>query len=148
MNSYSHTQRGIISPILLITAAIFAVAALWGLPDQEAAWIFWIAAAVSAALTLLFGCLTVSDGGDSLVVSFGPIPLLRKRIPYTEMTHVEKDRSTILAGWGIHWTRKGWLWNIGGFDCVRITLRHGSTLVGTDDRDGLVLFLRSRIGSQ
>lgn len=102
-------------------------------------------ALVCVFLAFAFGTLTVKDEGDRLAVRFGPLPVFKMHIPYAEITGIEQTRSTFLAGWGIHWTLRGWLWNIGGFDCVRIETGKTSTLVGTDDSEGLVTFLQHRI---
>ncbi len=141
---YSHTQNGIIRPIVLALAliclAIAYVAREW--PPLMPA--FLATAGMCIVLSFVFAYLKVRDEGDRLAVRFGPLSLFGKTILYADVTGVERDRSTFLAGWGIHWTRKGWLWNIGGFDCVRIEMGARSTLIGTNDADGLVAFLRSR----
>jgi len=144
---YHHTQRGIIQPILLAVAVVLVVTAcvVRGSPPLRPA--FLAAAMVFVLLLFAFGTLTVRDEGDRLAVRFGPLPLFKKTISYADMTGVERDRSTFLAGWGIHRTRKGWLWNVGGFDCVRIAMGERSTLIGTDDPDGLVAFLHSQLGT-
>jgi hypothetical protein len=144
MSLYSHTQRGIIRPLLLLVAVTCSVAASYG-PLDKAAPVFFLAAAVLAFLACAFGSLTVRDEGERLTVRFGPIPLFRTTVPYAKIIGAAKDRSTFLCGWGIHLTRKGWLWNIGGFDCVRIEMGTKSLLIGTDEPDLLVTFLRSKI---
>jgi hypothetical protein len=145
---YSHTQRGIIKPILLAAAGITLAVAFVVLEESPPARTAALAVAcVLVGASFLFGSLTVRDEGDRLGVRFGPVPLFRRTIPYSEIARVERERSGLLAGWGIHYTRKGWLWNIGGFDCVRVTTPRGSTLIGTDDPEGLVAFLKSRIAS-
>lgn len=145
MSLYSHTQqRGIIRPLLLLIAVACSVTAWYG-PADRAAPVFFPVAAVLVFLAYAFGSLTVRDEGERLAVRFGPIPLFRTFIPYERITGVAKDRSTFLSGWGIHLTRKGWLWNIGGFDCVRIEMGAKTMLIGTDEPDLLVAFLRSRL---
>ncbi len=143
---YHHTQRGIIRPILLVVAVAFAAAACVVRRSPPLMPTFLATAVVSVLLSFVSGTLTVRDDGDRLAVRFGPLLLFKKTIPYADMTGVERDRSTLLAGWGIHRTRKGCLWNIGGFDCVRIAMGERSTLIGTDDPDGLVAFLHSKLG--
>ncbi|WP_347243957.1 hypothetical protein [Thermogutta sp.] len=83
------------------------------------------------------------------MVQFGPIPLLRKRIPYEAITRVEKGRTSWLDGWGIHY-RLGWGWtyNVWGFDCVRVFCGKKVYNLGTDDPDGLLAFLQSQIASR
>lgn len=143
-DGYSHTQTGIIRPILLLCVAGTLVGA-WFAQDKPTSYILLGSAAFLALISLAFGHLTVRDEGDRLAVRFGPLPVFTKAIPYAEITGAERDRLTFLAGWGIHYTRKGWLWNIGGYDCVRIEMGTKSTLIGTDDPDRLVAFLRRRM---
>lgn len=144
-DSYSHTQRGILRPILLASGAVCLVIAYFTQESPPLTPIFLASGVACAVLAFAFAWLTVCGEGEWLAVRFGPIPLFRKMIPLGKITNVEKARSTFLAGWGIHLTRKGWLWNIGGFDCVRIETGEKNTLVGTDDPDGLVAFLKRRI---
>lgn len=143
-DGYSHTQRGIIRPILLLCVAGALVGA-WLVQDHPTFPIYVGTGVLFALLSFAFGHLTVRDEGDRLAVRFGPLPIFRKAIPYADITGAERDRSTFLSGWGIHYTRKGWLWNVGGYDCVRIEMGAKSTLIGTDDPDGLVAFLKTRM---
>lgn len=124
---YDHTQKGVIQPILLALAAICLVIAVATRHSPPYLTVFLITSIVCIVLSFAHRYLAVCDGGDRLAVRFGPLPLFKKTIPYAEITAVEQDRSSFLAGWGIHWTRKGWLWNIGGFDCVRIHKGRSST---------------------
>lgn len=142
---YEHIQKGIVRPILLISAVFFLVIAIatWKTPPLMP--VFLAAVMASVLLAFSFSTLTIRDEDDHLAVCFGPIPFFKKHIPYSEMTAVEQTRSTLLAGWGIHWTLRGWLWNIGGFDCVRIETGGTGILIGTDDPDGLAAFLLRKI---
>ena len=97
-------------------------------------------------LGLSFRQLTVEDEGERLAIRFGPLPVFVKRIFYEDIIDFEKDRTTLLDGWGIHLSlRGGWVWNIWGFDCVVLSLNRGILRVGTDDPDGLIEFLKARI---
>ncbi len=147
MSAYSHTQKGIIQPICLSLAVLFLVIVIFtrGVPGLMPGMLF--GAVLLLVFSFAFGHLRVRDEGDRLKVAFGPLPLFKKAILYNRMTAVEKDRSTFLAGWGIHLTKKGWLWNIGGYDCVWIGMGNKGTLIGTDDADTLVTFLQSRIST-
>ncbi len=77
--------------------------------------------------------------------SHGP-GLIRKRVLLVDIVGAEVARSRLLEGWGIHYTRRGWLYNVSGRDCVLIRLRNGkSFLVGSDDAMGLWEALQQRI---
>ena len=136
MSEYDHIQKGVLPPILMTLVVICLGIAFFTKHTPPYMIIFIAAAIACVVLSLVFGHLAVRDEGDCLSVHFGPAPLFRKFIPYSEITAVEKDHSHFLSRWGIHLTRKGWLWNIGGFDCVRIETGAKSTLIGTDDPDG------------
>ncbi|RMG02247.1 MAG: hypothetical protein D6741_04045 [Planctomycetota bacterium] len=101
--------------------------------------------AVSLVL-LCFGSLTIRDEGDALVARFGPIPLLRKRIPYILIEKVEPVRTSIWIGWGIHFApRYGAVWNVWGFDAVRIVYGNRTVTLGTNDQEGLIRFLEDKV---
>ena len=142
---YEHVQKGIVKPILVVTALLCLIGGFFMRDRPPYLVICAGAALVCVILAYAMSYLSVRDAGDRLESRFGPLPLFKKSVPYSEMVSAEKDRSRFWAGWGIHWTRKGWLWNIGGFDCVRIRTDKKSMLIGTDDPAGLVSFLRSRI---
>jgi len=125
---YNHTQH---APLHFIVSApaIVCLASAWFARGDSVA----VAVCLAVAFVLFFAAamchhLTVSDEGDWLAVRFGPLPLLSKRIPYADMAAAEPDRSTILDGWGIHYMiGKGWIYNLWGFDCVRISLGKKAT---------------------
>ncbi len=147
IGSYRHTQKGILQPFLLAASVLCLVGSLINWSAGPRGPVLLAVAVVVAALSFAFGRLAIEDGGDRLLVGFGPLSLLRREIPYREIAAVERTRSPLLAGWGIHWTRRGWLWNVGGRDCVRISRGGGKgMLLGTDDPEGLLGFLRDRIG--
>jgi hypothetical protein len=95
---------------------------------------------------LLVGSLTVYSEADSLVLRFGPLPLLGKRIRYADITAVEAGRTTILDGWGIHYMPgRGWTYNIWGFGCVKLTLGRKVIRIGTDEPEELAAFIREKL---
>jgi hypothetical protein len=146
--TYHHTQKGPWSLMLYVVAAAFLAAGgvFWHVPAMPI--IFFVTGAFMFLLGASIGHLTVSDEVHQLLIRFGPFPLFRKRFWYDDIIDVEKGRITLIDGWGIHWVpRRGWIWNIWGYDCVIIRHRRGTFRVGTDDPDGLVKFLRSRITS-
>ena len=95
---------------------------------------------------LCFEYLLVLDEGDCLALYFGPVPLFHKRFPYSKMTAVEASRSNFLDGWGIHYVPgRGWTYNLWGFDCAKVQMGKKTVRIGTDDVEGLVRFLRTKI---
>jgi hypothetical protein len=143
---YQHTQKG---PIYL---ALLAIAALLGIN----AWLFreqWLSFALLSGGAVLFGLLalsfrqlTVKDHGQGLAVRFGPLPLFRTQIPYASITAVEAGRSSLIDGLGIHFVPgRGWTYNLWGADCVVAHLGDRLIRIGTNDVDGLLVFLRGKI---
>jgi hypothetical protein len=146
---YNHTQYGYLHWLLLLPAAAMLIAATrLARVEPPIAVVLTVAGAVLVLTAQMFGRLTVRDEGQWLAVRYGPLPVLRKRIRYAEITAVEPGRSSILDGWGIHWCPgRGWTYNLWGFDCVRLTLGRRTLRVGTDDPQGLAAFLRQRMAA-
>ncbi|QDU93709.1 hypothetical protein [Lignipirellula cremea] len=144
--NYHHTQRSPLCLILYALAITFLVVA-WVLRDDPVLiWVFPATALLMLALAPSFHHLTVADQGDHLLIQFGPLPLFRRRVKYEDIESVEVGRTTILDGWGIHWSlRGGWVWNLWGRDCVVLRLRRGTLRVGTDDAEGLARFVVGKI---
>ena len=94
----------------------------------------WLTAlAFSAVIGWVWGALTVRLQDDQLQVRFG-LGFPRKSLPLGEIAAVEVTRTTFLEGWGLRRTRRGWLYNVSGFDAVLLRLTNGRTLmVGTDE---------------
>ena len=80
--------------------------------------------------------------------AYGPLPLFRKRIRYADITAVEKSRSNVIDGWGIHYIPgRGWTYNLWGFDCVKLQLDKKVVRVGSNDAENLAAFLKQRTGN-
>ena len=145
--TYAHTQKAPLCLLLYgIALACFVPACATG--DLLA---IYIAGGVALLLLLLapaFHHLTVIDQGDKLAIRFGPVPLFRRTVPYSDIDRVEIGRTLILDGWGIHASmRGGMVWNIWGRDCVVVYLKHGVLRIGTDDAENLAHFLNQRISA-
>jgi hypothetical protein len=135
MIRYEHTQRGTVVQIALLVGAAVCFALLHLVPAPPfVAPLILVVVAVSA---YMFSSLTVRIGDRALSWWFGP-GVFRKELPLAEIQTAEVTRTRLLEGWGIHKTGRGWLYNVSGFDAVRITLRSGkSVLLGTDEPDRL-----------
>ncbi len=143
---YEHTQR---APLYLLLHAL-GVATLvgaWQIGDPEVSTPISIFSGFFFLLGFSFRQLTCRDEGDYLRISFGPLPLFRRKLLYSELEKVEPSRSNWKDGWGIHLSsRGGWVWNIWGYDCVDIDSTGGKKLrLGTDDPEGLAAFLQSKL---
>jgi len=143
---YEHTQSASLYLLLLLIAI-----GTFGASFLVREIVVQIVLLISGALMLLFAFsfrhLTVSDEGTELLICFGPLPLFKRRLQYSDLEKVEQARSTVMDGWGIHMSPGGgWVWNLWGFDCVDVWYRQGRKLrIGTDDPVALTEFLESKI---
>ncbi|MHB8969624.1 MAG: hypothetical protein ACYC3X_05595 [Pirellulaceae bacterium] len=146
--SYHHTQKAPWFLLLLAFAALFFTVAWVTRAEPVVPAILVVAGLLMAMLGYSFQDLTVRDEGDRLAICFGPWPLFQRRILYDDMRAVEIGRTTIMHGWGIHWSPwGGWVWSLSAGLCVVIRRRRGVLRVGTDDAERLVEFLTTRIQS-
>lgn len=91
---------------------------------------------------VVFSSLTVRVENARLTWAFGP-GVLRKEVPLATIARVDAT-TTFVEGWGIHLTRRGWLYNVSGRGAVLVTLHGGKRfLLGTDEPDELVRAIRS-----
>lgn len=132
---YQHTQ---LSWLVRVTFGLSALAILV-VPlvqplDQATPRALLVAGAIVAVVFgLVWSRLTVRIDGDRLRWSFGA-GWPRFSLPLAEIQSVEVTRTTFWQGWGIRRLRGGWLYNVAGFDAVRITRRDGKhVLLGTDE---------------
>jgi hypothetical protein len=147
---YIHTQTAPLH-LLIIGVGIAMLLGGWLTPIMVVQIILFCSGGLMFLLAFSFRQLTVSDQGNQLLISFGPLPLFRRRIVYSDIETVERGRTSMLDGWGIHLSPSGgWTWNLWGFDCVDIRYRKGiktkKIRIGTDDPIGLEAFLKQRIG--
>ena len=133
---YEHTQAGWPIRIAFVAASVMLIvlAAMPELSQEPAPPLALLAgAAVSAVMGWTWGALTVRVQGEDLHVRFG-LGWPRKTVPLAEIAAVEVTRTTFIEGWGLRRTRRGWLYNVSGFDAVLLRLTNGRTLmVGTDE---------------
>lgn len=149
MLEYEHTQRGWFHCMLLAIGAAMLTAA-WLTQDQPPVpTILFVSAILMIALAAAFMRLTVRDGGDRLVLRFGPLPLLGKSFRYADISEAAPDKSRTIDGWGIHWIPgRGTTYNLWGYDCVRLRVGGKTVRIGSDDVENLAAFVRSKIQSR
>ena len=96
-----------------------------------------ISVVVIAIITWFFRSLTVEISDAELTWYFGSgFPL--KRVQLSEVVSAEPFRTTVWDGWGIHYTRRGWLYNVSGRGAVVIRLQNGKQIcLGTDEPEKL-----------
>ena len=146
---YVHTQRAPLHYMLHGVAVILAVSAWLSLGEPIIAIILGVTGCLMVIFALSFRSLTVSDDGERLSIRFGPMPLFRKSIAYSDITRVEPGRSSFIDGWGVHYMPgRGWTYNLWGYGCAVVHLGRKVIRIGSDDVENLVDFLNRRIGSE
>ena len=146
---YQHTQRGTtllwglgISSLVVVLMLVVVPAAT----QSVAAWaISAVVVIVLLASAIIFSSLTIRVDDDTLRWQFGP-GAISKSVPISDITSAEPTTTTVLEGWGIHLTTRGWLYNVSGRQAVLVTRRRGGRfLLGTDEPDALASAIRSRL---
>jgi hypothetical protein len=130
---YTHRQSG--APLIWLMIPSFLVTA-WLLltltGDPVARAVLWMMVPLLLFLLVTFWSLTITVTERELRWKLG-VGIVRKRVPLSEIEHVEPIRNSPIWGWGIRWTPKGWLYNVHGLDSVLIRLRSGKQfMLGTD----------------
>jgi hypothetical protein len=144
---YEHTQRGPLGYLLALIALAFAASAIF-VPHLVVGLVHGGVALLVFAAAFCFGRLTVRDEGEHLAVRYGPLAVFRKSLRYADITAVERGRSALIDGWGIHWIPgRGTTYNLWGFDCVKLTVNGKTIRVGTDDADELARHIKERLGT-
>jgi hypothetical protein len=92
---------------------------------------------LGAVVVLGFSSLTVRVTSTQVRFRFG-IGIYSRSIALDQIHRVSLASSRIYEGWGIRLTRDGMLYNVGGFDTVRLELVGNKTVrIGSDDADRL-----------
>ena len=131
MKTYQHTQPAItIIRAMMLMILIFAIVSIF--VHQ-----MLISMIVIGIITWLFRSLTIEISGTDLTWYFGSgFPL--KRVSLNEIVSAEAIQTTVWNGWGIHYTARGWLYNVSGRGAVAIKLRNGKQFcLGTDEPEEL-----------
>jgi hypothetical protein len=138
---YHHTQRNAATFLLLNLAAFVPIGLFLSgvLPpaDVGARITVLVAAVVMLLSAFAFSSLTIAVRDGQLSWWFGP-GIVKKTVPLSTIASAEPTTTSIINGWGIHPTGRGWLYNVAGRQAVLITQQDGKRfLLGTDEPDSL-----------
>ncbi len=149
--TYRHTQRGpmvlIAVSVLLAVVTVLVVPRILR-PQPPAPLYVWlvVAGALGIALisTVTFSRMTIDVSGQLLSWHFGS-GFPRFSLPLSEITSAQVVRNPWYYGLGIHFTPRGWLYNVAGRSAVEITKSNGGRLrLGTNEPDKLVAAITKR----
>ncbi|GAB2887614.1 hypothetical protein GCM10027046_14900 [Uliginosibacterium flavum] len=129
--------------LIFIPVLVCALAA-WSHPQYRVT--LWVISTMLTIGALLFSSLSIEVSADTLRWRFGP-GIVRKQVDLKDIASVEMTRTTWLEGWGIHYTKRGWLYNVSGRNAVLVTQKDGTRfMLGSNDVIGLWEALQNRIG--
>lgn len=146
MKHYEHTETGWVIIVSLSAAAAAALSAGFLLGGQAERHITLAASAVLLAALVNFYKLDVYVDEEFFGLSMG-IGLIRKKIRLADIGSAEIIKSSWISGWGIHYVRGGWLYNVNSLDTVELKLKSGRRcLIGTDEPVVLQAAIAMRLG--
>lgn len=145
MATYDHTQKSPLFFVFLGTAVLLLVLAFTVASDPAGRAIALCVSAMMFLSAFSFKYLRVRDDGDCVAIRFGPLPILGRRIPYSQITGVDAGRQGRREGWGVRSVGFGWSYKLWGFDGVVVHLGEKALWIGSDDAEGLLGFLKSKI---
>jgi hypothetical protein len=92
-----------------------------------------IATIVLFIVAYFFRSMTIEISDTELTWYFGSgFPL--KRVLLSEVVSAEAVTTGFWNGWGIHYTPRGWLYNVSGYGAVCVTLKNGKRYcLGSDE---------------
>lgn len=134
--TYEHVQRGWAVRIATLLGAVGMVAGVAFSPEELPRGLYTVLLLVAAAIALVgwsFSVLTVRVGDGELHWHFGS-GWPSWSTPLDLIATVEATRTTFWEGWGVHRTRRGWLYNVAGQEAVLVRRSDGTAvLLGSDE---------------
>jgi len=100
-------------------------------------------------LLLVFCSMTTEVDGEEFRARFGVLGWPGKSAALSEIAAAVPIRLSLIAGWGIHITTRGWLFNVSGRGAVIVGLNNGKQfLVGTDEPVRLADAINQALGRE
>ncbi len=141
--------------LLGVASAVVSTAVLWRDWDPSPSLLVlpWFAAVFGVGFGLAFLYVRVTDTGSALAIEYGPLRLVQADLPYWDMESVERADVLRLRRWQVRWGGPVRVYAARSRGpAVRIKLKPvpgqrlpRAIVVGTDDPEGLLEFLRGRI---
>ena len=132
---YYHRQFGATIVVAMGIGMVACFVAILVLPKE--AIVPLLVGAILLLVAFLFRSLSIAVTDSNLYWYFGP-GLIGKSVPLDQIARAEIVRTRPWEGWGIHFTSRGWLYNVSGFGAVAIQLKSGKRFVlGSDEPERL-----------
>ncbi len=132
--NYKHTQIGyliiiVFSIVILFFSLILLQTGLDGISLGVLA-VLVLAGGIFSSLSVM-----VTEYQVKLHFTFG---VFRTSFPLMKIKSVRVVRNPWYYGWGIHFTMRGWVYNVSGFSAVELELINGTRYrIGSDDASAL-----------
>lgn len=138
MKTYQHTQSG--ATMLGSLGAAVLILAIMSIMFHP----LIIPMVVIGTAAWMFRSMTVEISNAELTWYFGS-GFPRKSVPLSDVASAEVIRTSFLNGWGIHYTPRGWLYNVSGYGAVAVGMKNGKRFcLGTDEPEELARQLNQR----
>lgn len=142
MKTYQNTQRA--PAILGLFSVISLGMGIFALVYHPLLILMLILMIIFGLSAWIFRSMTVEISETELTWYFGP-GFPRKHVLLSEVASADVIRTSFMNGWGIHYTSRGWLYNVSGFGAVAITLKNGKRFcLGSDQPEKLAEELKAR----
>lgn len=148
MVNYKNHQFSYLVPLIFLIIMIFISFSYlyqWGTnPISEDGFIFLL---IFFSLIMLnfYGMTTIITDRE-IILKFGA-GLIKKKITLSQIESAEITTYPIWYGYGIRFTPRGWLYNVGGRQAVEIKIRNKKTriLIGTNEKELLLTAVKAGI---
>ena len=146
---YRHTQVGwatllVVGVVGLIVAGTTASQVASGALAWSN-WAVWLGPVILGVVAALFHSQTVEVDDETLRWYFGP-GFWRNETALSEIESVQTFTYSRMAGYGIRWTSRGWLYNVSGTRAVEIQTTETTFAIGTDEPERLQSALHEAAG--
>jgi hypothetical protein len=134
--SYRHRQVGLLFGIVAVTVLIggLILVRTLSLHGEQYSWLMvGLPVVITVATLALFSVLEISIDERALTWRFLPV-FITKSVSLADILEAKPTRTSFIYGWGIHYTDRGWLYNVSGLDAVHVRMRDGKQfMLGTDE---------------
>ncbi len=134
--TYRHRQVGILLGLVAVGVLIVGLLVVHSLSarGEQLSWlIVGLPIFVTVATLGLFSVLEISIDAQHLSWRFLPA-FITKSVALADIIEAKPTRTSFIYGWGIHYTDRGWLYNVSGLGAVHVRMRNGKQfMLGTDE---------------